>query len=78
MITDFYLYIYDTDLTQQVAVHNITWSRKDSYTADQYVKAEPEELPTAPVKAVLIQKEEAVPARGFEKFDFGKMVKWDD
>ena len=78
MRKDFYLYIYDTDLTQQIAVHNITWSRKDSYTADQYVKAEPEELPTAPVKAVLIQKEEAVPARGFEKFDFGKMVKWDD
>ena len=78
MRKDFYLYIYDTDLTHQIAVHNITWSRKDSYAPDQYLIAEPEELPTAPVKAVITQKEEAVPEKGFEKFDFGKMVKWND
>ena len=78
MRKDFYLYIYDSDLTQQIAVHNVTWSRKDSYTPDQYLIAEPEELPTAPVRAVLTQKEEKVPAQGFEKFDFGKMVKWND
>ena len=59
-------------------MHNITWSRKDSYAPDQYLIAEPEELPTAPVKAVITQKEEAVPEKGFEKFDFGKMVKWND
>lgn len=76
MRKDFYLYIYDTDLTHQIAVHNITWSRKDSYAHDQYAIKEPEELPTAPVKAVITQKKETVPARGFEKFDFGKMVKW--
>lgn len=74
----FYLYIYDTDLMHQIAVHNVTWSRKDSYTPDQYAIAEPEELPTAPIKAILTQKKEEVPAQGFEKFDFGKMVKWDD
>ena len=76
MRKDFYLYIYDTNLTRQIAVHNVTWSRKDSYTSDQYVIKEPEELPTAPVKAALTMKEEKEPSKGFEKFDFGRMVKW--
>lgn len=75
---DFYIYIFDTELIQEIVRHNVTWSRKDSYACDQYSVKEPEELPTAPVKAVLTQKEEAVPNVGFSKFDFRKKVHWND
>ena len=74
----FYLYIYDMDLTVELVRHNVTWSRKDSFCADQYIVKQPEELPTAPVRAELTQKESAVPATGFRKFAFSEKVDWDD
>ena len=75
---DFYIYIYDVSLKTQIAMHNVTWSKKDSAVNDQYSSNQPEELPTAPVKAVLTQVETPDPSDSFSKFDFGKMVKWDD
>ena len=74
---DFYLHIYDNELNQQIAVHNVTWSRKDSFVADQYNLVQPEEFPTAPVRAILTQKPEQEIPIGFDKFDFGKKVDWD-
>lgn len=74
----FYLYIYDMDLTTELVRHNVTWSRKDSFCADQYIAKQPEELPTTTVRAELIQKESAVPAIGFRKFAFSEKVNWDD
>jgi hypothetical protein len=72
----FYIRIYDKDLNKVLTTHSVTWSRKDSFCIDQY-SDEPEEQPTAPIKAVLHQHEE-VPEIGFEKFDFGKKVHWND
>ena len=72
----FYIRIYDKDLNKVLTTHSVTWSRKDSFCIDQYSN-EPEEQPTAPVNAVLHQHEE-VPEIGFEKFDFGKKVHWND
>lgn len=72
----FYIRIYDNDLSTVLTTHNVTWSQKDSFCIDQY-SDEPEEQPTAPVKAILHQHEE-IPEIGFEKFDFGKKVHWHD
>lgn len=74
---DFYLTIYDLELTQKLCVHNVTWSKKASFTANQYVD-QPEEFPTATVHAELSQKPEKEHLIGFDRFDFGKKVKWDD
>jgi hypothetical protein len=73
----FYIHIYDTDLTCEIATHCVTWSRKDAFCADQY-SIQPEEHPTAPIKAIIHQTDSAAPEIGFEKFDFGKRVKWND
>lgn len=75
---DFYVYIYDIDFTHVLTMHNVTWSRKDSYCEDQYSLPQPEEHPTAPVTASLIIEETHVPKEGFRKFAFEDMVKWDD
>lgn len=78
MRKDFYIYIYDLSMKKLLATHNVTWSKKDAFTNDQYSSNQPEELPTAPVKAVLTQVETEESSHGFEKFDFGKMVNWDE
>lgn len=36
------------DLPRELAVHPVTWSRKDSFCEDQYADVQPVELPTAP------------------------------
>ena len=74
----FYIYIYDASLTMKLATHNVTWSRKDSYTADQYVSKQPEELPSTAVKAFIELKNENRPKTGFEKFDFSRRVNFDE
>ena len=33
----YYLYIYSDDLKHLLTKHDVTWSRKDSFCADQYV-----------------------------------------
>lgn len=74
----FYLYILDMDMKTILARHNVTWSKKDAYCEDQYMYSQPEEIPTAPVKAVIEKKETEEPTLGFQKFSFEDMVTWDD
>lgn len=78
LVCKYGFYMYDMELTTELARHNVTWSRKDSFCADQYVVKQPEELPTSPVRAELTQKESAAPAIGFRKFAFNEKVDWDD
>ena len=64
-----YLHIYNDDLTRELAVHPVTWSRRDSVCEDQWADAEPLELPTQPVTTyVRAVGRSANPA--FDKFDF--------
>jgi len=54
-----------------LTTHDVTWSRRDRFCADQYVAAQPEELPTTKVTARIEQLPE-VPDGAFDKFDFEK------
>ena len=65
-----HLHIYADDLSRELAVHPVTWSRKDSFCEDQYADVQPVELPTAPVTTVIAQLEPPRAKPGFEKFDF--------
>lgn len=65
-----HLHIYADDLSRELAVHPVTWSRKDSFCEDQYADIQPVELPTAPVTTVIAQLEPPKAKPGFEKFDF--------
>ena len=65
-----YLHVYSDDLSQELAVHEVTWSYRDSFCADQYADRQPEELPTAPVTTVIAQLEPPARDDGFAKFDF--------
>lgn len=67
----YYIYIYSSDLSELLATHEVTWSRRDSYCADQYVTEQPEELPTSPVRISITEKA-ALPSNAFDKFDFDK------
>ena len=65
-----FVHIYAEDLSRELAVHPVTWSRKDSFCADQFVDVQPMELPTAPVTTVIAQLEPPETKPGFDKFDF--------
>ena len=65
-----WLHVYDDDLSRELAVHPVTWSRKDSFCEDQYADVQPAELPTAPVTTVMAQLEPPKGKPGFDKFDF--------
>ena len=60
------------DLSRELAVHEVTWSRRDSFCEGQYADGRPEELPSVPVTVRIAQT--GPPARddGFAKFDFGR------
>ena len=73
------LYIYSADLTLLLAVHDVTWSRYDSFCKEQYALPEqPEEYPSMPVKTVIKQLPGPPPDLSFEKFNFSKEDDWDD
>ena len=65
-----YLHIYSDDMSRELAVHEVTWSRRDSFCEGQYSDGQPEELPTAPVTTVIAQLEPPESDEGFAKFDF--------
>ena len=65
-----FIHVYADDLSRELAVHPVTWSRKDSFCADQYADVQPVELPTAPVTTVIAQLEPPNAKPGFDKFDF--------
>lgn len=64
------LRIYSDDLSRELVVHRVTWSRKDALCEDQYADSQPCELPSAPVSTTIRQLEPPKAKRGFEKFDF--------
>ena len=67
-----YIHIYSEDLTRELAVHLVTWSRKDRLCEDQYADTDtqPFELPSAPVTTTLRQLEPPKPNERFARFDF--------
>jgi hypothetical protein len=73
------LYIYSEDLRHLLTTHEVTWSKRDSYCEKQYATLpQPEEFPTMPVKAEIVQLPEPEPSLSFEKFNFDKAVIWDE
>lgn len=73
----FTIYILSTDLKRELARHDVTWSRRDSFCRDQYVSRQPEEHPSSPVKITLQQAVLPLPDSGFEKFNFEEGL-WDE
>ena len=66
-----FLRIYSDDLSRELAVHPVTWGKRDSFCEDQYLEAQPVELPSVPPGTAVAQIE---PPRGksmLAKFDFG-------
>ncbi len=64
------LYIYDDQMRRILTTHDVTWSRRDSFCKDQYVSVQPEEKPTAPIRAKIQQMELPQYDSGFERFNF--------
>ena len=77
MRKDDMIYIYSSDLKQQLTTHDVTWSKRDHYCADQYAP-QPEEFPTMPVRTEISRLPEPEPSLSFEKFNFDKEVNWDE
>lgn len=79
MRKDDMIYIYSSDLNQLLTTHDVTWSKRDRYCADQYAAVEqPEEFPTMPVKAAIERLPELETSLSFEKFNFDREVDWDE
>ena len=79
MRKDDVIYIYSSDLKQQLTTHDVTWSKRDRYCADQYAALEqPEEFPTVPVRTEISRLPEPEPSLSFEKFNFDREVNWDE
>ena len=79
MRKDDVIYIYSFDLKQQLTTHDVTWSKRDRYCADQYAALEqPEEFPTVPVRTEISRLPEPEPSLSFEKFNFDREVDWDE
>ena len=79
MRKDDMIYIYSSDLKQQLTTHDVTWSNRDRYCADQYTALEqPEEFPTMPVRTEISRLPEPGPSLSFEKFNFDREVNWDE
>lgn len=73
------IYIYSSDMKQLLTTHDVTWSKRDRYCADQYVSMnQPEEFPSVPVKTEITMLKDSSSALSFEKFNFDKEVDWDD
>lgn len=73
MRKDDMIYIYSSDLKQQLTTHDVTWSKRDRYCADQYAALEqPEEFPTMTVRTEISRLPEPEPSLSFEKFNFDR------
>ena len=71
------LYIYDTAMTKVLTTHDVTWSRRDSYCKEQYAVNQPEEHPTAPVRAHIQQLDPKEYDPGFSRFDFEGVAQYE-
>ena len=69
--------IWADDLSRLLTVHDVTWSKRDSFCKDQYVNSQPEERPTMQVKTFIRQMEEPDRDPGFSKFDFSKSGRYE-
>ena len=70
-----YLHIYSEDLSSELACHEVTWSRRDSWCEGQWSDApQPEELPSQPVTTSVAMAAPAAPDPAFARFDFERMV----
>ena len=79
MRKDDMIYIYSSDLKQQLTTHDVTWSKRDRFCKDQYATlGQPEEFPTMPVKTEIVRLPTPTTSLSFEKFNFDKEVDWDD
>lgn len=65
-----FLHIYSEDLERELAVHPVTWSRKDSFCADQYEEVQPYELPSTPIRTTILAQNTLQTPDAFAKFDF--------
>ena len=77
MRKDDMIYIYSSDLKQLLTTHDVTWSKRDRYCADQYAP-QPEEFPTMPVRTEISRLPEPEPSLSFEKFNFDREADWDE
>ena len=69
------IYIYSADLKQILTTHEVTWSRRDRFCAEQYATLEqPEEFPTMPVKTAITRLPEPETSLSFDKFNFDREV----
>ena len=70
-----WLHVYSPDMLTELAVHAVTWGRRDSTCPDQWAigSGSPEELPTAAVRVKVQQVAPRQRAAGMEKFDFERM-----
>ena len=57
-------------MKELLITYDVTWSRKDRYCQNQYLKEQPEEFPTSPVKTRIAQLPEPAEDTAFRKFDF--------
>lgn len=70
-----YLHIYDLDLSRELACHEVTWSRRDSWCEGQWADApQPEELPSQPVATTVARPAPPAADPAFARFDFGRAV----
>ena len=65
------LHIYSDDLSRELAAHPVTWGRRDSFCEDQYLEAQPMELPSVPPKTIVSQVRPPKRKGLLAKFDFG-------
>lgn len=70
-----YLHVYTPDLSRELACHEVTWSRADSWCEGQWAEAaQPEELPSQPVTTAVAQVAPPAAPDAFSRFDFGRAV----
>jgi transposase len=70
-----WLHVYSSDMSVELAVHAVTWGRRDSTCPGQWAEAPcPEELPTSPVTTTVLQIEAPTRPGGIERFDFERRL----
>ena len=74
MREDYTLYIFSTDLSEELTQHYVTWSRKDSYCENQFAQNQPEEFPTAVITSRIRSTPTEIYDHRFRRFNFDKEV----
>ena len=62
-------------MSKVLTTHDVTWSRRDSYCRDQYVKEQPEEHPSERVRIRIQQMTPPQYDSGFERFNFEEVLR---